>query len=99
MLWSVITFEITVEKTENGKVIPEKCKVHLFCSCDIFIAPEENDEALYELEALTVNGEDYTEAVKKNKLRLKFISSDKTISASFKEKSPAAVLASAPVFV
>lgn len=94
----MISFEITLETDDNGTLVCQKQKVHLLHSATILIAPSTKSE-YYELESITVNGKDVTDEVKFNKLEVKYIVSDITVKATFRQGVENVKVISSAVFV
>lgn len=89
---------MTLETDGNGTLVCQKQKVHLLSTLTVWIAPS-TESKYYELESITVNGEDMTDDVKFNKLKVKLVHSDITVKVTFVEGVENVKVISSAVFV
>ena len=75
------TFPILLEDAEHGTIYCTKSRARLFSSAVICLYPEQG----FTIERVTVNGEDQTEKLQRDRLTLRFIHGEIVVHASFKK--------------
>lgn len=91
-------FNITTDISGNGVVVLEKNYVHLFSSATVYFAST-NDNPDCKIILFTVNGEDKTNEIHKNRYKLRFVRQDIDLTVVFGENESLASAASSAVFV
>lgn len=77
------TFPILLEDAEHGTIYCTKSRARLFSSAVICLYPDPG----FTIERVTVNGEDQTEKLQRDRLTLYFIHGEIVVHASFKKQA------------
>ncbi len=75
------TFPIVLEDAEHGTLYCTKSRARLFSSAVVCLYPEQG----FTIERVTVNGEDQTERLQRNRLTLRLIHGEILVCAAFKK--------------
>ncbi|MGN0572093.1 MAG: hypothetical protein ACI4K9_07925 [Candidatus Fimenecus sp.] len=98
VLYACISFDVTLQTTGAGTLYTEKQRVHLLESVKIRILPSDAPVPSV-LKSITVNGEDYTNSVHLQTLKICRVHQDIVVTAEFESAAGKAVPANAPTFV